>query len=75
MQNALNIYQINIREVLLFMYKVNNKCIRSVFNQNQAFPISNNKYKTRSTKIQFPKLFFRIKSIQYHAVANISGIL
>ena len=47
------------------MYKVKNNCIVRVFNQNQAFPISNNKYTTRLTKLQYLKHLFRIKSTKF----------
>ena len=46
------------------MYSAKNNGIARVFSQNQAFPLSNNKYTTRSTKIQFLKPFFGIKSTQ-----------
>ena len=61
--NSLNIFQLNIYQILLFMHKVKNNSVPRVF--NQTFSINNNKYNTRSTKTKFSKPFVKSKTSQY----------
>ena len=65
--NALNIYQMNIYQTLLFMHKVKNNNIHDVF--KDSFTLSSNKYNTRNCKKTFLKPMFRTKlgqkSIQF----------
>ena len=61
--NSLNIYQLNITKCWYLCIKSRITVSLGLFRQNQTFSI--NKYKTRSTKIQFLKPFFRITSTQF----------
>ena len=49
--NALNIYQMNIYQTLLFMHKVKTNNIHDVF--QDSFTLSSNKYNTRNCKKTF----------------------
>ena len=60
--NSLNVFQLNIYKILLFMHKVKNNSVPRVF--NQTFSINNNKYNTRSTKTKFSKPFVKRKTSQ-----------
>ena len=66
---ALNIYELNIYQTMVFMYKVRNNTIRRVF--NKLFSINENRYRTRATGIKFSKPLtrntFSRKSISSHA--------
>ena len=52
--NALNIFQTNILQNLIFMYKVKNNTIPSIF-QNRFMPINKHKYTTRSSAENYKK--------------------
>ena len=60
---ALNIYQLNIYQILLFMHKVKNKNIHNVF--KKSFNLTNNKYETKSSNLLFYKPFCRTKYTQF----------
>ena len=60
---ALNIYQLNIYQILLFMHKVKNQQVPKVF--TTSFKIYRNKYNTKSTSITFSKPFCRTKTSQF----------
>ena len=57
--NALNIYQLNIYKILLFMHKVKNNIITHVF--KQSFSVVNNKYNTKSSNLNFYKPLYKPK--------------
>ena len=61
--NALNIYQLNIYQILLFMHKVKNNNIFSLF--KRCFSETRNKYNTKATETTFSKPFFITKRGQY----------
>ena len=61
--NALNIYQLNVYQVLLFMHKVKNNSIPNVF--KNAFIINSNKYNTTNANTTFYKPFFKTKCSQF----------
>ena len=61
--NALNIYQLNIYKILLFMHKVKNNNITHVF--KQSFSEVSNKYNTKSSSINFYKPLCKTKCAQY----------
>ena len=61
--NALNIYQLNIYQILLFMHKVNNEDITNVF--KNSFKKTRNKYNTKKSKTTFYKPFVKTKLAQY----------
>ena len=61
--NALNVYQINLFQILLFMHKIKNNNLRNIF--TNCFEINKNKYNTKSTKVTFYKPFFKTKLNQY----------
>ena len=61
--NALNIYQLNIYQTLLFMHKVKNNNIFSLF--KRCFSETRNKYNTKATETTFSKPFFITKRGQY----------
>ena len=61
--NALNIYQLNVYQVLLFMHKVKNNSIPNVF--KNAFIINSNKYNTKNANTTFYKPFFKTKCSQF----------
>ena len=54
---ALNIYQLNIFQTLLFMHRTKNKNIPNVF--INSFTINTNKYNTKSTNILIFNFAFR----------------
>ena len=60
---ALNVYQLNIQQTLLFMHKVKHGNIPTVF--KNSFPLNSNKYGTKSTKSYFYKPFFKNRSNQF----------
>ena len=60
---ALNIYQLNIFQTLLFMHKVKNENIPDVF--KNSFRINTNKYNTKAANTTFYKPFYRTKTSQY----------
>ena len=60
---ALNIYQLNVYKILLFMHKVKNNNITHVF--KQTFSEVNNKYNTKSSKVNFYKPLFKTTFAQY----------
>ena len=60
--NALNIYQLNIYQTLLFMYKIKNNITLPVF--QPSFTEVNSKYNTKSSNI-FYKPFCNTKHAQY----------
>ena len=60
---ALNVYQLNIQQTLLFMHKVKHKNIPNVF--KNSFSINSNKYNTKSTQNSFYKPFFINRSNQF----------
>ena len=60
---ALNVYQLNIQQTLLFMHKVKHGNIPNVF--KNSFPLNSNKYGTKSTKSSFYKPFFKNRSNQF----------
>ena len=53
--NALNVYQINLYQVILFMYQVKNNVVPKIFNDN--FPTVDHSYSTRFSinNFQFPR--------------------
>ena len=61
--HALNIYQLNINNTLLFMHKVKNNTIPNIF--RQSFKINKNKYNTKSTNTRFYKPLVKAKYNQY----------
>ena len=61
--NALNIYQLNINNSLLFMHKVRNNNIPNIF--KKSFKITVNKYNTKSANKTFYKPLFRTKYNQF----------
>ena len=63
--NALNIYQLNIFHILLFMHKVKNEQTPQIF--KTIFSKTNNKYNTRSCRrLTFSKPLYKTKSTQYN---------
>ena len=60
---VLNIYQLNVYKILLFMHKVKNNNITHVF--KQTFSEVNNKYNTKSSNVNFYKPLFKTKCAQY----------
>ena len=56
---ALNIYQLNINNTLLFMHKVKNNNTPNIF--KQSFNINTNKYNTKSTNTKFHKPLLKTK--------------
>ena len=64
--NALNIYQLNINNTLLFMHKVKNNTTPNIF--KQSFNINTNKYNTKSTNTKFHKPLIKTKYNQYSIV-------
>ena len=63
---ALNIYQLNIFQTLLFMHKVKNDNIPDVF--KNSFMIITNKYNTKAANTTFYKPFCRTKTSQYSII-------
>ena len=61
--NALNIYQLNINNILLFMHRVKNNTIPNIF--KQSFKINKNKYNTKATNTRFYKPLVKTKYNQY----------
>ena len=61
--NALNVYQLNIYQHLLFMHKIKHDNISKSI--KTCFKESKNKYNTKASKITFTKPFFRSKSRQF----------
>ena len=62
--NALNIYQLNIFRILLFMHKVKNERAPQIF--KTVFSKTNNIYNTRSCRLTFSKPLYKTKSTQYN---------
>ena len=63
--NALNIYQLNIFRILLFMHKVKNERTPQIF--KTFFFKTNNIYNTRSCRrLTFSKPLYKTKSTQYN---------
>ena len=62
--NALNIFQLNIYQILLFMHKVKNNNIISLF--KNSFSKTWNKYNTKATNTTFSKPFSKTKRGQYN---------
>ena len=60
---ALNIYQLNIFQTLLFMHKVKNDNVPDVF--RNKFIINTNKYNTKAANTTFYKPFYKTKTSQY----------
>jgi len=60
---TLNIYQLNIYQILLFMHKVKNNNIPNIF--KQSFQLNHNKYNTKSSKTTFFKPFYKTKFAQF----------
>ena len=56
--NALNIYQLNINNILLFMHRVKNNTIPNIF--KQSFKINKNKYNTKATNTRFYKPLYKV---------------
>ena len=61
--NVLNIYQLNIYQVLLFMHKVKNHNISKIF--EKCFKITFNKYNTKASNKNFYKPFCKTKCAQF----------
>ena len=61
--NALNIYQLNIFQILLFMHNVKNNQTPNIF--NNIFSKLENKYNTRLCEHNFTKPLYKTKLAQY----------
>ena len=60
---SLNIYQLNIYQILLFMHKVKNNNIPNIF--KNSFQLNNNKYNTKSSQTTFYKPFCKTTFAQF----------
>ena len=60
---ALNIYQLNIFQTLLFMHKTKNNNIPNIF--LNCFKINTNKYNTKAANTTFYKPFYKTKTCQF----------
>ena len=64
---SLNIYQLNIYQILLFMYKVKNNNIPNIF--KNSFQLNNNKYNTKSSQTTFYKPFCKTTTFAQFAIS------